>query len=370
MTSPETPSPADGATVSAADFLAGGPAEVCLACDDLVPSLAFFVDVLGFRIETIFPAEAPAVATVSGHGLRLRLAPGLGGPGALRLPCRDLPPEGGRVLVAPNGTQIEWAAADPPVEIPPLASQFVLAKAGEGEPPGMGRAGMIYRDLIPGRQGGRFIASLITVPDGGPVADWVHYHKVRFQMIFCWRGWVRLVYEDQGPPFVLAAGDLVLQPPRIRHRVLESSPGLEVVELGCPALHETVADHEMSLPTGRDLPRRDFQGQLFLRHVSAATPWTADPGTGFERRDTGMIAATGGLADAGVLRPGSRRDLFVPPHAAELMFGFVLEGAALLERSSQQHPLAAADAFVIPGGEAWGLAGASPDFAFLRVRVG
>jgi hypothetical protein len=47
---------------------------------------------------------------------------------------------------------------------------------------------MIYRDLIPGRLGGRFIASHIAIPQGGPVADWVHYHLIRFQMIFCRRG--------------------------------------------------------------------------------------------------------------------------------------------------------------------------------------
>ena len=53
-------------------------------------------------------------------------------------------------------------------------------------------------------------------------------------MIAVRRGWVRVVYEDQGEPFVMEAGDLVLQPPGIRHRVLESSPGLEVVEITLP----------------------------------------------------------------------------------------------------------------------------------------
>src|SRR6185436_13024852 len=106
-----------------------------------------------------------------------------------------------------------------------------------------GRAGMRYRDLIPGRQGGRFIASHIAIPEGGPVADYVHHHFVRVQLIYCHRGWVRVVYEDQGAPFMLEAGDCVLQPPGIRHRVLESSVGLEVIEIGSPAVHETFADH-------------------------------------------------------------------------------------------------------------------------------
>ena len=46
-------------------------------------------------------------------------------------------------------------------------------------------------------------------------------------MIYCMKGWVRLVYEDQGEPFLLEPGDCVLQPPEIRHRVLESPPGLD-----------------------------------------------------------------------------------------------------------------------------------------------
>jgi catechol 2,3-dioxygenase-like lactoylglutathione lyase family enzyme len=50
-------------------------AEVVLPCADLEPTLAFFTGRLGFRIASIFPAEAPRVAVVSGHGLRLRLDP-------------------------------------------------------------------------------------------------------------------------------------------------------------------------------------------------------------------------------------------------------------------------------------------------------
>ena len=46
---------------------------------------------------------------------------------------------------------------------------------------------MRYRDLIP-RLGGRFIASHILIDQGGPVSDYVHFHSVRFQMIYCHNG--------------------------------------------------------------------------------------------------------------------------------------------------------------------------------------
>ena len=95
----------------------------------------------------------------------------------------------------------------------------------------------------------------------------------------------------------------MLQPPEIRHRVLEASPGLEVIEIGCPAVHETFADHNMSLPTPHLLPERDFDGQRFVRHIAATAdgePWRLD---GFQARDIGIGAATDGLAGARVVRP-------------------------------------------------------------------
>jgi quercetin dioxygenase-like cupin family protein len=334
-------------------------------CNVLAPTLDFFVG-LGFRVETIFPAEEPHTASLSGQGLRLRLAPGDGDPGTIRLACERPDGVAGRVLIAPNGTRVELVDRDPPIDIPAVQPEFVVTRRGEGPSEGVGRAGMIYRDLIPSRLGGRYIASHITLPEGGPVADWVHFHKIRFQLIFCRRGWARLVYEDQGPPFIMAAGDCVLQPPRIRHRVLESSPGFEVVEVGCPALHETLADHAMDLPTRHLRPARDFSGQVFLHHVAAATPWTLDRDTGFERRDTGLAKATKGVADAYVLSPAASEGFAPISNTDEFLFGFMLEGSAVLERRGS-HSLGPADAFVIPANDAWGLSACSPDASILLV---
>jgi len=336
-------------------------AEVQIGCEDLAPALEVFVGRLGFRIETIFPADDPKVATLSGHGLRLRLAPG-GDPGVIRMAGAGEP------LTAPNGTRIEFVDPDPPLEVPPLQPQFIVTRAGEGPAGGAGRAGMLYRDLIPGRLGGRFIASHISIPTGGPVADWVHFHKIRFQMLVCRRGWVRLVYEDQGEPFLFKAGDCVLQPPRIRHRVQESSDAFEVMEIGCPALHETLADHEMALPTATLARDRDFGGQRFLHAVAAETPWTPHGVPGFEARETGMAAATGGLADVRAIRPAGARGFSAQPHDGEFFFGFVLEGSATLDCQGA-HALGPTDAFVIPAGETWGLSDASDDLQLLEVML-
>lgn len=346
---------------SPAPVMSAAPGEAVLPCADLAPNLAFFIDRLSFRIETIFPADDPRVASLSGHGLRLRLEPGPE-PAAVTLRL----PGAGETLTAPNGVRVEFADPDPPIDVPPLRPRFVLTRAADSPAAGEGRAGMLYRDLIPDRLGGRFIASHITIPDGGPVADWVHFHKVRFQMIFCARGWVRVVYEDQGPPFVMQAGDCVLQPPRIRHRVLEASPGLEVVEIGCPALHETLADHDLVLPTAGLDPGRDFEGQRFLRHVAAETPWTPHGATGFERRDTGMTQATAGLAEVRVIRPSTANACAAAGYAGELLFGYVLAGTATLDHAGA-YLLRLRDAFVIPPHQPWGLAHASDDFELLQV---
>ena len=282
----------------------------------------------GFRIDVIYPADDPHTAILSKDRERVR-------------------------LVKPGATPL-------PHGLPAFEPEFVLTKAGASG--GQGRVGMLYRDLIPGRLGGRYIASHITIPGGGPVSDWVHYHRIALQMIYVRRGWVRVVYEDQGEPFVMNEGDLVLQPSEIRHRVLESSGPLEVVEITAPAAHETFADHKMALPTG-DRPDRLYSGQRFLHHVAAVTPWTSYLGS--EAQETGLLAATGGLCDLRTIRPGSTKKLEFSPHEGELVFGFALDGTAKLNGKA----LRAADAFVIPPGTAWAVSGMSEDFRLLHATT-
>lgn len=130
-----------------------------------------------------------------------------------------------------------------------------------------GRAGMQYRDLLPGRLQGRVVASAIRLTSGGDVQDYVHYHKIDVQVIYCKKGRIKVVYEDQGEPFWLEPGDLVLQPPEIRHRVLECTAGAEVIEVTSPAEHETWVDHYLELPNDNVDRERLFSGQRFYRHV-------------------------------------------------------------------------------------------------------
>ena len=343
-------------------------AQVLLPCRDLAATLAFFTDRLGFKINLIFPADSPHTAVVSGHGLTLRLETATAmAPVTLRLLCdlAALPAGTPHVLASPDGARIELVEARLPVEVPAGTQEFVLSRMGDDW--GVGRAGMQYRDLIPSRLGGRFIASHIRIPVGGPVPDYVHFHRIRFQMIYCKAGWARLVYEDQGEPFLFQAGDCVLQPPEIRHRVLEASDGLEVVEIGCPALHETFADHAMTLPTPHLLPERDFGGQRFVRHVAAEAKWLPWRAPGFEMRDTGIAAATDGLAGARVVRPRGNGAATFGAHGGEFLFFFVLAGDMALEvQGHEAHRLKVNDSCVIPADVGYAL-GASEGTELLEV---
>ena len=348
-------------------------AEMRLPSRDLHADLSFFGETLGFRLETIFPADDPAVAVMSGHGLRVRLERGADGtPGAIRLLCaRPDDFAGGETdLTAPNGTRIEIRAAAPAFERPPTRHALVVQRLDESGSWVVGRAGMHYRDLIPGRLGGAVIASHIRIPDGGPVPDMVHFHTVTFQLIYCYRGWFNLVYEDQGPPFRLEAGDCLIQPSQIRHRVLESSDNGEVIELGVPAEHLTTIDHDLILPTGTPNPERDFNGQRFCRHRRRDATWGAWRLPGFEARRTGIAAATGGVANVEVARvPGGEAGA-VASHDADILFTFVLTGGMRLRVSGREAlELQAGDAFVVPPRTRTAYERCSADLELLEVSL-
>lgn len=347
-------------------------AQVLMACETLEPTLAFFTERLGFRVDAIFPADGPRTAMISGHGLQIRLVRGASpGPSTIYLLCDDplATAAGMDTLTAPNGVVVRFVAADPAMQVPATRQALVLTRAADDDHWGVGRAGLRYRDLVPERHGGAFIASHIRVLDGGPVPDYVHFHKIRFQAIFCRKGWVRVVYESQGEPFVMEAGDCVLQPPLIRHRVLESSAGAEVVEIGAPAEHITMADHTLTLPGTDVQPDRDFGGQRFVRHVAARAPWAPWRIAGFEAQDTGIAAATHGLAGIRVVRPAGQPAAMRQSHDTEFCFYFVLSGGVTLQFDDRLHRLGVDDSVTIPGGMAYGLCAASADLTLLEVTL-
>jgi quercetin dioxygenase-like cupin family protein len=347
-------------------------AEVLLPTQELRNDLPFYTKTLGLRLDSIFPADDPSVASFSGHGLRIRIEKGADvPPGKIRILTDDPDgfADGARALLAPNGTQIEIAPLSPTVDQPRTQHEFAVRRLRDEAPWVIGRAGMHYRDLIPSRLGGSIIASHIRIPDGGPVPDMVHYHTVGFQLIFCYRGWVDVLYEDQGDLIRLHAGDCVTQPPGIRHRVVEASPNIEVIEIGVPAEHVTTIEHEMTLPNGKGDPMREWDGQRFVHHLKDGAVWQPFRIPGFTARDTGICDGTRGVAGIQVVRVDGQTP---PPskHDADIHFTFVMEGSMTLTAEGQNpRDLQPGDAFVIPPGMVAQYTQCSDDLELLEVAL-
>ena len=348
-----------------------------LRCPDFPASLRFYTEVLGLRVAMIMPADDPELAALDGHGISLllerddalsaELAPAL--TLSLSADYSRLPAPPPTELIAPEGTRIRLLDSAAEAVLPEPKPSLTICRAAE-QAWVEGRAGMRYRDLIPGRWGGRYVASHIRIDSAGPVPDYVHYHHVRFQMIYCRAGWVRVVYEDQGPPFVLNAGDCVLQPPQIRHRVLESSAELEVIEIGCPAIHATHADAQLALPNGQLNPGRQYSDQRFVRHRAAQAQWLALDQV-VQMRDTGIATATNGLATAQVLRvAGTQAQAQIElGHSGDFQFIYALEGSGqLVTEDSAMLDLARDDAVCLPPDQPYRLI-AEPGSQWLQVML-
>ena len=347
-------------------------AEIRLPTRELRDDIPFYTKTLKMRMDMIYPADDPSIAVFCGHGLRLRVEKGAPEPpGTLRILTDDPDgfAQGARVLTAPNGTRIEIEELHPPLVLPAVQHSFVVRRLADQAPWVIGRAGMQYRDLVPDRLGGAMIASHIRIPDGGPVPDMVHFHKVGFQLIFCVHGWVDVLYEDQGGMRRLNAGDCFIQPPEIRHRVCEASDDLQVIEIGVPAEHVTEMDHDMALPTPHLRPDREWDGQRFVHNLAKDAEWRDFRLPGFMSRNTTIAKNTKGVAGVEVIRRGEG-----PPrwarHDADIHFTFVMAGRMILEGEGRDAlALAPGDAFVIPPGMKTRYADPSDDLELLEVTL-
>src|SRR5579859_6876377 len=112
--------------------------------------------------------------------------------------------------------------------------------------PGAFKAGLRayaqYRDLsIADATDGLVVAHVIRmVPPCDPaVVSKRHYHDVEFHMIYVLKGWIKGEYEGHGV-VTMREGSCWLQPPRIKHAVLDYSDDCELLEIVLPADFNTV----------------------------------------------------------------------------------------------------------------------------------
>ena len=340
-------------------------AQVKISCRNLNQEVEFFIQ-LGFKLLQVFPADNPRVMVLSGFDLNLRIERGL--------PVNDLTvilpnnsTQSTAALVSPSGVTVQFQAQTQTSinlnVVIPEQIECTVTLFDEAESWVTGRAGMLYRDLIPSRLSGAIIASNIKIPDGGPVPDHVHYHNIQFQLIFCTKGWVKVVYEDQGEAIILKAGDCVTQPPGIRHQVLEASDGLEVVEIGLPAEHMTTLDYQMKLPTGQYLPERLYNDgthteQKFCHHQQSAANWNFFLDSGLMHSETSIVSDSGGLAAVNVIKTSPEvvqddENKLSLHHQNALCFYYLMAGQVTFQQAGQESiELHERDGFVLPRDQA------------------
>jgi hypothetical protein len=104
------------------------------------------------------------------------------------------------------------------------------------------RAYAHYRDLgIADATGGLARAHVIRLlgPCNPEEVSKLHYHDVEFQMVYVLKGWVKTYMEGVGET-VMQQGSAWIQPPRIRHMILDYSDDVELLEVILPADFKTV----------------------------------------------------------------------------------------------------------------------------------
>ena len=94
-----------------------------------------------------------------------------------------------------------------------------------------------YRDLgIKDGTKGDVVAHVIRAngkKDPSAVQHW-HIHECDFQFVYVLNGWATFEYEGEGRR-TIRKGDCILQKPMIKHREIECSDDLEILEIVSPA---------------------------------------------------------------------------------------------------------------------------------------
>jgi mannose-6-phosphate isomerase-like protein (cupin superfamily) len=99
-----------------------------------------------------------------------------------------------------------------------------------------------YRDLgVNDATHGMAVAHVVKFvgPCDPKVVSKMHLHKAEFQMIYVLKGSMTTEFEGQGV-HTMKAGDSWLQPPSIKHKVLDYSDDCEVLEIVMPGNFKTV----------------------------------------------------------------------------------------------------------------------------------
>jgi hypothetical protein len=162
---------------------------------------------------------------------------------AARTPSRRsrAKPSARRRAAAP-GKRPHKPAVKPAVKAPPRKQTFVASHHAPGAfEQGLRRYAQ-YRDLgIAAATNGLARAHVIKmVPPCDPAeVSKRHYHDVEFQMVYVLKGWIKSEFDGAGA-VTMREGSCWLQPPKIKHAVLDYSSDCELLEIIMPADFDTV----------------------------------------------------------------------------------------------------------------------------------
>ncbi len=157
---------------------------------------------------------------------------------AARVPATRRPPTRRARAAAPPRRK----SAAPGLKTSAPAQRFTVSHLDESEFKQDGlRAYALYRDLgIADATGGLCQAHVVRLVS--PCTDEVrqrHQHETELQLIYVLKGWVKNEFEGEGVQ-MMSAGSCWLQPPGIKHTVLDYSADAEVLEIIVPADFKTL----------------------------------------------------------------------------------------------------------------------------------
>ena len=163
---------------------------------------------------------------------------------ASKTPARKAPTRKAPARKAPAGKALSRAGDVARTSKPARALQrFAVSHKLEGDFKQDGlRPYAVYRDLgFAAATGGLAQAHVIRLvgPCDPKQVSKLHAHDVDFQMVYVLKGWMKSDFDGQGEQ-LMREGTAWLQPPGIKHKVLDYSDDCEVLEVILPAQFDTL----------------------------------------------------------------------------------------------------------------------------------
>lgn len=227
------------------------------------------------------------------------------------------------------------------------------------------------RQLIPEGYPGEMAAIHFQAALPSTLNNSVHFHDLKFQLLYVRRGSITMAYESQGPSLDLVEGDCVLQPPHQRHAVIDSSGDLELIEFYGPRNHRIEEDSDLILPSSQIDPARLFAGQRFELRRKRNDDWQPWQTIGCLHRPMGFNVASQGLVDAEVVRMHDAMQIQMKTAQAAFSFFFVLAGSFQLSIAGAQsnQSLRINDSFLIAPQSQLSIAQISEDAEILVITT-